>query len=853
MTNSIEGAFPFKHGMQTWKTLDRCAPIFVEFFNRKKLELIVKNMNNPIVKSRILEFHTSKNADDDEKALKSQNTILKKYLKASLVHPTVSQWNAISVEYSQIPPQEKGGRYFARGSLSLANITRAVRHTIACDIYDDIDIKSAHPTFLRWWLKLNEKRIVEEEEKLLENEKKKKICSLNAKKVAAITTTDNLLLNDYVDNRDSTLQKIIDENPDFNKGQAKTILLKIMNGGCSEGDLSGYLLEYYKAMRHTIEIVNRYCDKRFHSRARVNKEGSTLNNVLCDIENRTLKIICDSLTEQGCHVDVLSFDGCFVRKDEVTEEMLRKAEKDVFDGMDGLKITLLIKKMDCGIDLTKLDAIDEKAQETSEEDLKRIFYEEYGKDSIYISPSRTIHKYNSEKKIWEQIERKNLVSVVSNVICDYASSLDDIAAKETLIKRMKKSSNSSPIATLFCDELKYVREEEFHKIADSNPYLLPFEDKVIDLRTGIVRPREKDDFITFFVNRKYKEKISSKTEKRIEGIIKPLFNYIDDEGKTVFDEETYKMFVKALAYSCTGLVCEKSFFICIGEKDTGKSLIASLFSHIFGVNFCTTISKKLIATKGFQSNIEDYYSQVVQGHRFGYCVELSKEDNLFADTLKKITGGDRFAYRPFGGTTIPNATTQIKIWLFTNEMPKYDTSDAALVERMKVFPFKNVFERNDELIDKFKEECSDDLFSWFIRHAVSYCTDGGKQQIISTPRMTNEKTIIQEDKHKLALFIEKCISFDSDAENLRIKDILQEYDLYIQKGGVGVPMTEVSFARLLFSHPRMKDVYNKNKSTHIVTYKVKIKKETPRTHFLDPPHPNSEEVVVDPVSMFSEE
>jgi len=40
------------------------------------------------------------------------------------------------------------GRLYANGGLSLQSIKRRIRHTVAGDLYDDVDMVNAHPTIL---------------------------------------------------------------------------------------------------------------------------------------------------------------------------------------------------------------------------------------------------------------------------------------------------------------------------------------------------------------------------------------------------------------------------------------------------------------------------------------------------------------------------------------------------------------------------------------------------------------------------------------------------------------------------------------------------------------------------------
>ena len=63
--------------------------------------------------------------------------------------------------------------------LSLQNISRKIRHTIAKEYYFDVDIKNAHPTLLEWY------------------------CEQKGLKHTS--------LSDYIDNRDAYLELLQEE------------------------------------------------------------------------------------------------------------------------------------------------------------------------------------------------------------------------------------------------------------------------------------------------------------------------------------------------------------------------------------------------------------------------------------------------------------------------------------------------------------------------------------------------------------------------------------------------------------------------------------------------------------------
>ena len=85
-----------------------------------------------------------------------------------------------------------------------------------------------------------------------------------------------------------------------------------------------------------------------------NIEGTVVNYVMCDLENRVLMIAFDYLIEQDIEVGSLIFDGLMVYKDDVSptrlEEILVGLSKRVKDVI-GCDITFTNKVMDEGYDI----------------------------------------------------------------------------------------------------------------------------------------------------------------------------------------------------------------------------------------------------------------------------------------------------------------------------------------------------------------------------------------------------------------------------------------------------------------------------------------------------------------------
>ena len=267
-----------------------------ESFDPHKLNHIIQN--EAFYRSQM----RSKCFDDGYKPF----TICKKYLD-------LSQEGTIKTSYRQ---NESFGRFYACGSLSLQNIPREVRHTIASHLYQDVDIKNAHPVILAFLCK-----------------QRKIPCPL---------------LDEYITNRDEKLALI---SPDKEIG--KTVILSTLNGGVSamnELEDPPYWLCMFKT--ETDHIHSQFAkDPEYKSfKKKKQARGNTynfkakyMNGFLCDMENKILMTMHQAIgSPRNC---VLCFDGIMICKTFTVE--LKKIEEAVFKEV-GIHIQLAFKEMNEG-------------------------------------------------------------------------------------------------------------------------------------------------------------------------------------------------------------------------------------------------------------------------------------------------------------------------------------------------------------------------------------------------------------------------------------------------------------------------------------------------------------------------
>jgi len=231
----------------------------------------------------------------------------------------------IKVSYHQ-PGSRNFGRFFADGSVSLQNICREIRHTIASEYYDDLDVVNCHPVILRHLCKQHDI-----------------ICDR---------------LNDYIEDRDKHIEEIIKDNK-IERDDVKTIFLSLINGGHDDyKKLENPTPFIRRFKRETTDILEEICDKypnEYELRKKsnpTNPMGSTINAIMCEFENKILQCILKFYQDKKIIKDncVLCFDGIMIPKHADTEGLITECEAYITEKC-GLKVSIKIKLMDQGFTL----------------------------------------------------------------------------------------------------------------------------------------------------------------------------------------------------------------------------------------------------------------------------------------------------------------------------------------------------------------------------------------------------------------------------------------------------------------------------------------------------------------------
>ena len=238
----------------------------------------------------------------------------------------------IEVEYTQSSKSEPNtGRYYARGSMGQQSMAREIRHTVAGEFYDDVDIVNAHPVILAW--KCDEFKIP---------------CPL---------------LKEYNANRDDHITAI-QKGSNCSRDDAKVVVLSLMNGGVSayyklkrrtdwleafkdevNSIHDGLIGSHYAAYKKHKEIREASTDTNKHR----NHEASFCNTLLCNTENDLLQTMIAHCIEDGTLSDecVWAFDGFQIPKNSRRDnnKLIETLER-VLLTKHSITIKLKVKTMD---------------------------------------------------------------------------------------------------------------------------------------------------------------------------------------------------------------------------------------------------------------------------------------------------------------------------------------------------------------------------------------------------------------------------------------------------------------------------------------------------------------------------
>lgn len=297
---------------------------------------------------------------------------------------------------------------------------------------------------------------------------------------------------------------------------------------------------------------------------------------------------------------------------------------------------------------------------------------------------------------------------------------------------------------------------------DSDNWVLNTPEGVVDLRTGILRKHDPEEYLT---------KI---TQVGPHGSSTAWAKFLD--RVTNHDRDLQSYLQRVAGYVLTGDTAEHALFFCYGTGANGKSVLIETIAGMLGDY------QKTAPIETFTASSSDRHPTELAGLRGARLVSAveTEEGRRWAESrIKQLTGGDRIAAR-FMRQDFFEYDPQFKLIIAGNHKPGLRSVDEAIRRRFNLIPFTVTIpaaERDLALKNKLREEWPA-ILAWAVEGCLMW-----QKQGLGPPKVVLAATdayLASEDT--VAAWIEECCVRDPDGWESQ-GDLYASYKAWAEKAG----------------------------------------------------------------------
>lgn len=361
--------------------------------------------------------------------------------------------------------------------------------------------------------------------------------------------------------------------------------------------------------------------------------------------------------------------------------------------------------------------IEQTVNTSTEFDLANVLYQIYKDRFVCVSIKNNVwYEYNNHR--WHEIDSgntlrllisKNMHDMYIKKAQDGVNALnlidknDDQQVYESMHKRSHKLADICVLLkktnwknNIMREARELFYDKDFLNKLDTNPYLLCFNNYVVDFKNKLHRKGQPDDYISKCTNIDY----ILINEKKHGVIIEEINTFINQ----LFPIRELRDYMWEHMASCLiGTNENQTFNIYTGSGCNGKSKLVDLLGKAMG-DYKATVPTTLITQT--RNSIGSTSSEVVQlvGTRLVVMSEPSKGEKINEGIMKEITGGDPIQGRALFKEAI-TFVPQFNLVVQTNTLFDIKSNDDGTWRRIRVCDFMSKFLENPNMDqDKFPKE-----------------------------------------------------------------------------------------------------------------------------------------------------
>jgi putative DNA primase/helicase len=406
--------------------------------------------------------------------------------------------------------------------------------------------------------------------------------------------------------------------------------------------------------------------------------------------------------------------------------------------------------------------------------------------NIYKYSKKYLYTYDVDEAIWVETEQETIIShmkswlnavydkIMFNITTKSSDEMKKVTKLEKLIETKTSIANLTSVFLLYKCE---IADKDFIDNLDRNDmYLLPIRNRqIIDLKTGIVRPREHTDLFTYYCD-------VAPTDEKSE-VFQNFINSI-----MCNNDSSVKYLQTILGYCMSGDMSAQSVFILWGHGSNGKSVLLNLLNKLLDKAY-KPVSKNVILNMAYGKSAGPELIDI-KNSRLVTFSETGRDEELNAEIIKTISGGDAITARGLYKDPIV-FKLQCKLLICTNNKPKFDGNDFAMTRRLKFIPFeasfvdkpnpnnKNQFKINKDLEKTIIENHLDEFFTFCVRGAKKWF----KTKVFELPdKILKEQVKYFDGQGNLQKYVDENIIEKQDGKILR-SVLYNNYKQYCDDNG----------------------------------------------------------------------
>lgn len=300
---------------------------------------------------------------------------------------------------------------------------------------------------------------------------------------------------------------------------------------------------------------------------------------------------------------------------------------------------------------------------------------------------------------------------------------------------------------------------------DRDPFALNCLNGTVDLRTGVIRKHDPQDYITRLVPLKYAPDAACPTWDRV---LHEITRETDDAGRAAGGagaggRAPIADFLRRwFGYCLSADVSEQCFVVHWGSGANGKSTVMQMMQATSGDYAGTAAPGLLAASKGSDRHPTEIAA--LFGRRMVTAHESSEGVVLREDFVKQATGGDRITARFMREDFFEFDPTH-KIQLLTNHKPQVKGQDEGIWRRVLLVPYLASFGSAEEvavgkrkalgdmdLVVKLAAEL-EGILAWRVRGCIEWCNEG-RLRPPAAVRAASEAYRVEQDR--VGQFVTEC-------------------------------------------------------------------------------------------------